>query len=140
MSIIDKRILDFILEHHVFSLATSKKNKPYSASCYYVYDRIENALIFSSDEKTKHAQQFIENHTVSATIAIETDDFTKIKGLQLLGEVSLIESNKLKRSTELYLDRFPFAKELPINLWILKLTYIKMTDNSLGFGKKLIWN
>ena len=58
----------------------------------------------------------------------------------MLGEVSLIESNKLKRSTELYLDRFPFAKDLPINLWILKLTYIKMTDNSLGFGKKLIWN
>ncbi len=25
------------------------------------------------------------------------------------------------------------------NLWIVELTYIKMTDNRLGFGKKLIW-
>jgi uncharacterized protein YhbP (UPF0306 family) len=25
------------------------------------------------------------------------------------------------------------------HLWVVKLTYIKMTDNRLGFGKKLIW-
>ena len=24
-------------------------------------------------------------------------------------------------------------------LWIVRLTYIKMTDNRLGFGRKLIW-
>jgi uncharacterized protein YhbP (UPF0306 family) len=25
------------------------------------------------------------------------------------------------------------------HLWVVKLTMIKMTDNRLGFGKKLIW-
>ena len=35
--------------------------------------------------------------------------------------------------------RFPVAALMDTRLWILKLTHIKMTDNRLGFGKKIIW-
>jgi len=38
-----------------------------------------------------------------------------------------------------YLKRFPFALALKLDLWILHIDYIKMTDNRLGFGKKLEW-
>jgi uncharacterized protein YhbP (UPF0306 family) len=34
---------------------------------------------------------------------------------------------------------FPYAKDFPLKFWSLKLNFIKMTDNSLGFGKKIIW-
>jgi uncharacterized protein YhbP (UPF0306 family) len=30
------------------------------------------------------------------------------------------------------------AMKAPV--WRLKLNYIKMTDNTLGFGKKLLWD
>jgi uncharacterized protein len=35
--------------------------------------------------------------------------------------------------------RFPVAALMDTRLWIVRLTFIKMTDNRLGFGKKLIW-
>lgn len=38
-----------------------------------------------------------------------------------------------------YLKRFPFALAVKLDLWILHIDYIKMTDNRLGFGSKLLW-
>lgn len=38
-----------------------------------------------------------------------------------------------------YLKRFPFAALMDTTLWVLQIDYAKMTDNRLGFGKKLIW-
>ena len=38
-----------------------------------------------------------------------------------------------------YLKRFPFAIAVKLDLWMLPIDYIKMTDNRLGFGKKLEW-
>ena len=37
------------------------------------------------------------------------------------------------------LKKFPYAVLMKTTLWILEIEYIKMTDNRLGFGKKLIW-
>ena len=44
-----------------------------------------------------------------------------------------------EKTKKAYMKRFPFARLMKTNLWILELNYIKMTDNLLGFGKKLIW-
>jgi hypothetical protein len=49
----------------------------------------------------------------------------------------LVSSYEPIRNT--YLKRFPFALAAKLDLWILYIDYIKMTDNLLGFGKKLIW-
>jgi hypothetical protein len=38
-----------------------------------------------------------------------------------------------------YLRRFPFAIAAKLDLWVLYIDYLKMTDNRLGFGKKLEW-
>jgi len=38
-----------------------------------------------------------------------------------------------------YIKKFPIAMLMDTHLWVVDLTYIKMTDNRLGFGKKLIW-
>ena len=39
-----------------------------------------------------------------------------------------------------YLKRFPYAAIAPLSLWVLKAHTLKHTDNTLGFGKKLLWN
>ena len=38
-----------------------------------------------------------------------------------------------------YLKRFPFALAVKLDLWVLYIDYLKMTDNRFGFGKKLTW-
>ena len=47
-----------------------------------------------------------------------------------------LEDKELKK---LYFKAFPYALALSPKLWQIKVNYFKMTDNRLGFGKKIIW-
>lgn len=137
---IDKRIKKFIKKHHVLTISTSVENKPYSANCFYAFDEKENILIFTSEKSTKHILDCQINNFVSGTIVLETKIIGKIQGLQFNGYIFESTKEKYKKHKIEYLKRFPFAilKETP--LWYLELTFLKLTDNRLGFGKKLIWN
>ena len=136
---IDKRIIDFIKAHHLLTLATTKDNIPYCANCFYVFDEKNNSLIFSSDNKTKHAQDFIANPNVAGSIALETKEVSKIQGVQLLGTILELKEEELKITKKQYLKAFPYARLMKLHLWAMQLTFIKMTHNQLGFGKKLLW-
>ncbi|HIG32019.1 MAG TPA: hypothetical protein EYQ09_01050 [Flavobacteriales bacterium] len=135
----DKRIIDFIKNHHLLTLATSKDDAPYCCNVFYVYNEKNNSLIFSSETKTKHAIDFIDNPNVAASISLETKDIDKIQGVQLLGRVIEPKGEEINNATKLYLKGFPYAQKMKLYLWEMKLTFIKMTHNKLGFGKKLIW-
>ena len=134
----DDRIIDFLSNNHLLSLATSKENIPHACNCYYVYDQTQQVLIFSSDSKTKHANHFLDNPNVSAAISKDNIDYKKIQGIQLTGVVHSIQKD-LDRYTEVYLNKFPFAKNMPLSLWFLEIISVKMTDNNLGFGNKINW-
>ena len=38
-----------------------------------------------------------------------------------------------------YIKAFPYAAVADLSLWRLEAKMMKLTDNTLGFGKKLIW-
>jgi len=136
---IDKKIISFLKKHHVLTLATCIKNEPWCANCFYVYNEEENTLIFTSDDDTRHARESIQNPNVAGSVVLETNVIGKIQGIQFQGTITKAKGEKLKISKQKYLYRFPIATLMNTNLWILELTLIKMTDNQLGFGKKLIW-
>ena len=136
---VDQQIIDFINEHHLLTLATSQNKTPYCCNVFYVYDVTNNQLIFSSDIKTKHAQEFTLNPNVAGSIALETKEITKIQGVQLLGKITELKGGDLKDAKKQYLQAFSYARLMKPHLWAMRLTFIKMTHNKLGFGKKLIW-
>lgn len=135
----DKRIIKFIIQHHVLTLATSQNNEPWIAHCFYVYDAVENRFIFSSDLKTRHAQEAIKNQFVAGGIALETKIVGKIQGLQFQAIMKPLKDEALKAAKKMYLKKYPYAILMETTLWELSLTFLKLTDNNLGFGKKLIW-
>lgn len=136
---IDKRIINFINSHHLLSLATVKEKNPYCANCFFVYNEKKNWLIFSSDQKTKHAQYFTQNSNVAATISLETKDVNRIQGVQLCGTILKLKGQELEIAKKQYIKAFSYAKLMNLTLWAMQLTFIKMTHNKLGFGRKLIW-
>ena len=83
----DKIIVDFINDHHILTIATSKDNISYCCNVFYIYDENKNFLIFSSDYKTKHACHFMKNPKVSGSIYLHTNIINEIKGLQLQGYI-----------------------------------------------------
>ena len=134
-----KRITGFINRHHVLTLATAMGKQPWCAHCFYVYLEDENMLVFTSDDDTKHVQDVQKNSSVAGSIVLETNRVGKIRGIQFRGIMVKPGKELALKAKKTYLKRFPYAVLMKTSLWILKVNYIKMTDNRLGFGKKLIW-
>jgi uncharacterized protein len=141
MKPIDPRILRFITRHHVLTLAVSKDNLPYCAHCFYCYMPEQNRFVFTSDPETRHIRD-LENAgsgRVAAGIALETRIVGKIRGLQLTGRMFVPEGNDLPVARRAYLAKFPIARLAKLHLWVLEPDLLKLTDNRLGFGTKLVW-
>jgi uncharacterized protein YhbP (UPF0306 family) len=136
---IDEKIIRFLRKHHVLTIATSVNNEPWCASCFYVYLEDENALVFTTDLETRHGREFLKNKVVAGSVVLETPVIGKIRGIQFQGIVSELEGELSEKARKAYLKRFPVAMLMETHLWIVELIHIKMTDNRLGFGKKLIW-
>jgi uncharacterized protein len=137
---IDSRITRFFRKHHVLTIATSVNDIPWCANCFYVYLEEENTLVFTTDGSTRHGREFIENPVVSGSVVLETMIIGKIRGIQFTGRISEPEGLLLDKAKSAYLKNFPVATLMDTRIWMVKLSHIKMTDNRLGFGKKLIWN
>lgn len=133
---IDERIIKFIKRHHTLTLATvSKEGLPYCAACFYVYDKERNRLIFTSDDSTRHAQEMADNATVACAITLETRIVGKVQGVQICGRAERGDD----KDRACYIARFPYAAMALLAIWAVEPSFIKLTDNTLGFGKKLIW-
>ena len=120
---VDERIARFLGRHHVLTLATAADGTPYCANAFYAYDKGRNRLVFTSERR------------VAASVVLETRIVGKVQGLQLCGTVARGDEEDKRR----YLHRFPYAALAELTLWALVPDYLKFTDNTLGFGKKLIW-
>ncbi|MHC3995196.1 pyridoxamine 5'-phosphate oxidase family protein [Thiomicrolovo sp. ZZH C-3] len=128
-------IAEFVREHHVLTLATSRDGIPYATPLFYAYDDARNCLVFASSQETEHTAQMKANPSVAAGIALETDAVGKIRGLQCRGRV--VDGDAA--DARCYYARFPYAKVMRPTLWRLEPSWMKLTDNRLGFGKKLLW-
>lgn len=121
-------------------------------------------FVFMCNPGTRHGAEMEANANVAAAIALETRVVGRLQGLQIEGVVRRAEGNAernaksdeaednaerdVKRNAgsgdagnarRAYLRRFPYAVAIEAQLWILEPTLMKFTDNTLGFGKKLIW-
>lgn len=132
---VDERIARFLGRHHVLTLATAADGAPYCANAFYAYDKGRNRLVFTSDLSTRHAREMLAERRVAASVVLETRIVGKVQGLQLCGTVARGDEEDKRR----YLHRFPYAALAELTLWALVPDYLKFTDNTLGFGKKLIW-
>ncbi|MDR0659978.1 MAG: pyridoxamine 5'-phosphate oxidase family protein [Prevotellaceae bacterium] len=135
----DKKIVAFINEHHVLTLATSHEDEAYCSNMFYVYLEEEKCFVFTSDRDTKHIADISHNLFVAGSIALETETIGKIQGLQFQGMAFEVSGDLKKKAKKAYLKRFPYAILATTPLWAVEMTYAKLTNNKLGFGKKLIW-
>ncbi len=138
---IDPRIIKMIHRHHIFTLATSSNNIPYCSTCFYAYEAVANVFIFTSEKDTRHIAETLKQNKVAGAIALETKIIGKIRGVQFTGKIKEIHDDELKKYKKIYLHRFPyvtpFINDTPF--WIIEPDFFKLTDNNLGFGKKIIW-
>lgn len=132
----EENFIKFIRKHHLLTLATvNGEGMPYVANCFYAYDKERNLFIFTSDNTTRHGAEMEQNPNVALSIALETRVVGRIQGLQIEGKAERGDS----KAQATYIKRFPYAAVAPLSLWMVRPKMMKLTDNTLGFGKKLIW-
>ncbi|DAB39165.1 MAG: hypothetical protein A2023_02370 [Sulfuricurvum sp. GWF2_44_89] len=129
-----EKIERFIGEHHLLSLATIGE-RLWCCSMFYAYDPETISFIVASDETTEHMNNILQNPYIAGTVALETKTVGKIQGIQFSGVMAQAET----KGYDLYFKAFPYARIMNPTLWEIRLDEVKMTDNTLGFGKKVTW-
>lgn len=126
---------EFLGRMKLLSLGVLRNNLPYCCSAFYVYDPQNKELIIASASDSEHIKAVFANRGVAATVALDTKFVGRIKGVQICGHIRSAD----ERETSLYLKRFPFARAMETDFFTIRIDWMKMTDNTLTFGKKLIW-
>ncbi|MEA3227435.1 MAG: hypothetical protein U9P38_00020 [Campylobacterota bacterium] len=134
MSLEFQRINSFLEQHHVMSLATTDFVELSVCSLFYSYSKEKNSFVVASDRSTTHIQHILQNSNISGNILLETKTVGKVQGVQFQGKMKLLKDSELKA---LYFKTFPYALTMLPTLWQIEVKYFKMTDNRLGFGKKI---
>lgn len=135
----DQRFVKFLHRHHVLTLATCCDNRPWCCQCFYVYEDSLCGLVLTSDATTRHIIEALKQPYIAGSIVLETSVVGKIQGIQFEGKLIQADGELFRKVRTAYMKRFPFALLMDTKLWFLVLYTMKMTDNRLGFGKKLYW-
>ncbi len=140
MSRSEIRIWEFITAQTVLNLATSVDDSPYCCSCFYVLDESQKMLVFKSGEGTRHEKDIERQPEVAGTILPDLSSLGTIKGIQFMGNIVDPTENERDAMIGSYYRKYPYARAMKGNFRFIGLTFVKMTDNTLGIGKKIIWD
>lgn len=143
MTAINPKIIQFIQANHVLSLSVMRDNELWAASLFYCADFTQPdqpKLIIVSDHKTKHAQWMSECAHIAGTISGQPQKIIDIQGIQFQGIIQLLSGEDALRASTLFYNKFPEAQGFVAPVWQINCNLLKYTDNSLGFGTKLIWS
>lgn len=141
---LDSRVVRFIRKHHVLTLATATIDQrgvaePYCSNMFYVYVADRNMFVFSSDSATRHIKDVEANEFVAGSIVLESRIVGNLQGLQFQGRMRSVDRETEGDLRKAYLLKYPFSAAMELTLWVIEPTFMKLTDNKLGFGKKIIW-
>lgn len=103
------------------------------------FDAQKVAFYILTEEKTRHAQMSGPQAAIAGTVNGQPKTVALIRGVQFKGEIRRLEGEESDLARKAYNRRFPVARMLSAPVWEIRLDEIKFTDNTLGFGKKLVW-
>ncbi len=131
-----QKIFSFIDAHHVMSMATYADNELSACNLFYAFEKQSLCFVIASADDTRHIEHIKKNPQVAGTIVLETSKVSQIQGLQFRGRFEAVQNSSLEK---LYFATFPYSRALMPKLWCIKVEFFKLTDNRLGFGKKILW-
>ena len=132
----DEKIAKFIDSQHILTLGVNGEDGAYLCSCFYAFLK-PNLIIVAFGDDSYHAKVIQNDSRVFINIALQTKIVGKIQGLQASGFIYLVDNEVEKNA---YISRFIYAKLMNLNLYKIELKWLKFTDNTLGFGKKIELN
>ncbi len=112
---------------------------PWCFSCYFEWNDTEGLLYFKSSVDSRHASMLKENKAVAGTVLPDKLNKLLVQGVQFEGQVLDASSEQAKGAAAFYHKKNPLALAIAGETWTVQINYLKMTDSTLGFGKKTVW-
>ncbi|MDJ0036140.1 YhbP family protein [Pantoea allii] len=132
-------LVRYLKKQHVLSLCCCADNDLWCANCYYVFDESRMVFWLMTEPDTRHGLLAIKHHSVAGTINGQPKTVLLIKGVQYRGQIRQLSDEEATEARTAYQRRFPVSRKVAAPLWEITLDELKMTDNALGFGKKIVW-
>ena len=144
-----QQILDYMQAHNTMTLATSVGDVPWAATVFYASDDLR--LYFFSAPDSRHCQNLAVNARVAVTIQEDYHDWRQIKGIQLEGNVALVDGVLEKtKAMAVYARKYPgviklftdpasgvfYKAFLKVKFYCVTPQKVFFIDNEQGFGKR----
>ena len=120
--------------------SVDEAGRPWCFNCFYVFNPLQGLLYYKSAADTRHAALLKNNPMVAGTILPDKLNTLLIKGVQFEGTLLNTSAPEAAKAASLYYKKNPLAVAIPGEIWVIQVDHIKMTDSTLGFGKKIKWN
>ncbi|MDG6895316.1 pyridoxamine 5'-phosphate oxidase family protein [Volucribacter amazonae] len=134
-----ENIIKFLQRKHIVSLSVFNQQDMWSTICFYAFNPHNNSLLIRTNQDTRHGLIMQTNPQVTGTIIHDSTTVAKLQGIQFTGQINELHGELKKTGLALYYERFPYARVMKSALWEICFNEIKFTDNTLGFGKKTLW-
>jgi uncharacterized protein len=126
----------------VASLATASRAGPWSAPLFVAADGLWR-LLFITAPTSRHGRELARDPRCSAALWIAPRRIAALRGAQLAGRATPVPTATMARARAAFLRRHPGAASRLANarderLYELRVDSVKVTDNRLGFGWKVV--
>lgn len=138
-NVIDKEITDFLKSNIVATVCCGDKDSLWCFNCFYTFIEESCLFVFKSSVETRHGEMLQKNDKIAGTILPAIINFAGLQGIQFEGKVLNCEQHFIDEVTELYHKVFPIGANVPGIISIVKISLLKLTDNTKGFGYKNTW-
>ncbi len=141
------RIKQFLADHTTLTLATlAEDGRPQAAPLFYA-EMDDLSLVFISEPKVRHSQNVARDGRIAATIYADGQQWQTIQGLQLEGTCAALSGEAAEAARVVYLAKYSFIAESEflsemlrqVTFYKISPTWIRLIDNSQGFGHKEEW-
>jgi hypothetical protein len=136
-------VLAYLHSHRVMTLATVGAEGVWATAVFYVNDGFD--LYFLSAGHTRHGRNMGQRAIIAAAIQEDYRDWQEIQGIQLEGEVDIVEGAERMTAVTLYTHKFPFIGQAEpaiqvalakVNWYRLRPKRLYFIDNSKGLGHR----
>ena len=136
----NEKITQFLQTQTCCSISClDEEGNPYCFSCYFSFDAASGTLSFKSSPDSYHAILISKNPNLAGTVLPDKLNKLSTKGIQFRG-IRLSADDKFSQEASIkYHKRHPLALAIKGEVYTVQLNQIKMTNSSMGFGKKIHW-
>lgn len=137
----NQSIINFISDQKVATVCCIDANGfPQCFNCFYAFNSNDGLLHFKSSPSSDHSRLLLQKPQVAGSILPGKLNVLALKGVQFKGIVINASNALCQNAIADYHKKFPYALAKSGEVWTIQLESIKMTDNSKGFGTKILWN